>query len=163
MTKHIGPSREWLLQAADIEDSCRSVSAGGMAVDLDMLPPAGGDTHRVFGRLIEYARRKQGLTVEALAEEADVDLGEIVEIETHEHVVPQVRTVYQLAKRLELPAGKLMEVAGLATPRPEVSSAALKFAARSESTAKLTSEEREALEEFVRVLIETSDKGSVIA
>jgi hypothetical protein len=50
-----------------------------------------------------------------------------------------------------------MEVAGLAAPRPEVSHAALKFAARSESTAKLTINEREALEEFVKVLVEVSD------
>ncbi len=52
-----------------------------------------------------------------------------------------------------------MEVAGLASPRPEVSSAALKFAARSEPTAKLSRDERDALEEFVKVLVETSDKG----
>jgi 16S rRNA A1518/A1519 N6-dimethyltransferase RsmA/KsgA/DIM1 with predicted DNA glycosylase/AP lyase activity len=56
-----------------------------------------------------------------------------------------------------------MEVAGLATPRPEVRSAALKFAARSEPTSQLTDEERGALEEFVKVLIESSDKGSAIA
>ncbi len=159
MTKitHGGPSEEWLQQASEIEDSCRSLSVGGMAVDLNMLPPPPGETHRVFGRLIEYARRKQGLSVEKLAEQAEVDLAEIVEIEMHDEVLPQVRTVYNLAQVLNLPSGRLLEVAGLASPRPEVSNAALKFAARSEPTAPLTPDEREALEEFVKVLVESSD------
>jgi len=85
--------------------------------------------------------------------------GEIVEIEMYDETIPRVRTVFQLAKALKIPEGRLMEVAGLATPRPEISHAALKFAARSESTAKLTRNEREALEEFVKVLVEVSDGG----
>jgi transcriptional regulator with XRE-family HTH domain len=165
MTKstYAGPPREWLRQASDIEDNCRSVSVGGMAADLNMLPAPVGETHRVFGRLVEYARRKQGLTLEELAEQAEVDLAEIVEIEMHDEIVPQVRTVYNLANVLNLPSGRLLEVAGLATPRPDVSSAALKFAARSEPTAQLSPEEREALEEFVKVLVETSDGSSANA
>jgi transcriptional regulator with XRE-family HTH domain len=159
MKKYSGPSREWLIQMADFEDACQSVSVGGLAGDLDMLPAFAGDAQRVFGRLIELARRKKSLTVEQLAEQADVDLAEIVDIETQEPVIPHVRTVYQLAQVLDLPSGRLMEVAGLAKPRPEINSAALKFAARSESTAKLTREEKEALEEFVKVLVEASDGG----
>lgn len=157
--KNSTPSRNWLLQMAAFEDNCPSISAGGMASDFGMLPVAPNESQRVFGRLIEFARRKKCLTVEQLAEQADVDLAEIVDIEIHEIVVPQVRTVYQLAQVLDLPSGRLMEVAGLASPRPEISSAALKFAARSESTAKLTREEKEALEEFVKVLVEASDGG----
>ena len=52
-----------------------------------------------------------------------------------------------------------MEVAGLTTPRPQVRHAALRFAARSESTAQLSRDEKDALEEFVKVLVETSDGG----
>ena len=155
--KYNGPSMDWLLHAAELEDTCRSVSAGGMASDLGMIPSSVVDSHRVFGRLIEYARRMQGLSVEKLAEVADVDLAEIVDIETQDDVVPQVRTVFQLADVLKLPQGRLMQVAGLATPRPEVSNAALKFAARSEPTSRLSPEEREAFEEFVKVLVEATD------
>lgn len=154
-----GPAREWLLRMAEFEDSCSSVSAGGMASDFGLLPANHVEAHRVFGRLIEYARRKKSLSVEQLAERAQIDLADIVEIEMNEMVAPDVRTVFQLATVLDLPSARLMEVAGLATPRPEVSSAALKFAARSEPTAKLSREEREALEEFVKVLVETSDRG----
>lgn len=154
-----GPAREWLLKMAEFEDSCRSVSAGGMAADFGLLPPTQCEPQRVFGRLIEFARRKKSLSVEQLAERAQVDLADIVEIEMNEMAAPDVRTVFQLASVLDLPSARLMEVAGLATPRPEVSSAALKFAARSEPTAKLSREERDALEEFVKVLVETSDGG----
>lgn len=156
-SKSRGPSREWLLRAADIEDGHRSVSVGGLAADLGMLSSGASTIKPAFGRLIEYARRSQGLTVERLAERADIDLEAILEIENDEATIPDVRTVYQLAQTLELPQGKLMELAGLATPNPEVSRAALKFAARSEPTSKLTRGEREAFEEFVKVLAEASD------
>lgn len=157
MNKSNGPPREWLLKAAEIEDSCRSLSAGGLASDLGMLSSGPSGMQLVFGRLIEYARRRHGLSVENLAERADVDLAAIVEIETNDRVIPEVRTVYQLAQALKLPTSKLMEVAGLATARPEVSRAALKFAARSEPTSKLTRDEREAFDEFVKVLAESTD------
>ena len=157
MNKNGGPPRDWLLRAADIEDTCRSVSAGGLASDLGMISPGISSIKSAFARLIEYARRNQGLSVEKLAERADVDLAAIVAIETDDRTVPEVRTVYQLAQALRLPSGKLMELAGLATPKPEVSRAALKFAARSEPTSKLSRDERVAFEEFVKVLAEASD------
>jgi HTH-type transcriptional regulator, competence development regulator len=155
--KTAGPPREWLERAGDIEDDCRSLSVGGLASDFGMLRSAISSVQPVFGRLIEYARRKQGLSVESLAEQADVDLAAVVEIERNDRVVPEVRTVYQLAQVLNLPPGRLMEVAGLMTPKPEVSHAALRFAARSEPTTRLSQDENKALEEFVKVLVETSD------
>ncbi len=156
-TKTDGPTREWLLNAGEAEDSCRSLSVGGLASDLGLLSSVPARVQPAFSRLVEYARRNQGLTVEQLAEQADIDLAAIVEIETEDTTTPEVRTVYQLAQVLQLSPGTLMEVAGLATPRPEIKNAALKFAARSESTAQLSHDEKEALEEFVKVLVETSD------
>lgn len=157
--KSNNPSRKWLLQMSDVEDTCRSISVGGMAHDLGVLPKSFSEVQLVFGRLIELARRKKGLSVEELADKADVDLAEIVDIETNIAIVPQVRTVFQLANVLDLPSARLMEVAGLAKARPEVRSAALRFAARSESTAKLNAEEKRALEEFVKVLVDNSNGG----
>jgi transcriptional regulator with XRE-family HTH domain len=154
-----GPSREWLRKMAEIEDTCPSVSVGGMACELDMLGPAHSNMQPIFGRFVEFARRQLGMSVEQLANAADIELSEIVEIEMHDANIPRVRTVFQLAKALKIPEGRLMEVAGLVTPRPETSHAALKFAARSEPTSKLTVIQREALEEFVKVLVEVSDGG----
>ena len=151
-----GPREGWLKRAAAAEEACRSFSVGGLAADLGLLPSASTGVKSAFSRLVEYARRKQGLSVERLAEQADVDLESIVEIETKASAVPDARTVYQLAKILRLTPNTLMEVAGLTAPRPKIREAALRFAARSESTASLTHDEQEALEEFVKVLVETS-------
>lgn len=153
------PSQAWLMSMAEAEDSCRSFSVGGLASDLGLLKSESGEAPRVFGRLIEFARRQKSLTVEELAKRANIGLEEIVEIETQASFLPHVRTVFQLASALELPQGRLLELAGLATPRPEINRAAVRFAARSESTAKLSREEKEALDEFVKVLVEASDGG----
>lgn len=157
INRNKGPSEEWLKRAAAAEDACPSFSVGGFAADLGLLPSVTTGVKSAFSRLVEYARREQGLSVEQLAKQADVDLEAIVEIETKGSVAPEARTVRQLAKTLRLTPNTLMEVAGLTTPRPQVREAASRFAARSESTARLTHEEQEALEEFVKVLIESSD------
>lgn len=151
------PPRDWLLQAGAAEDASRSLSVGGLAADLGLLPSAKMGVQTAFSRLVEYCRRKMGLSVEQLAEQADVDLEEIIEIETKASAVPDVRTVYELAKALKLAPSTLMEVAGLTTTRPQIRNAALRFAARSESTACLSHDEQEALEEFVKVLVESSN------
>jgi transcriptional regulator with XRE-family HTH domain len=160
-TKHENrPNREWLLEMADIEDTCRCVAVGGMAADLCLVEQAESRSHKVFGRFIEFARRSRRLSVEQLANQADVDLDEIVAIvECDEEFAPRLRTVFQLAQVLKLPAEPLTEVAGLSKPRQQVSEAALRFAARSEPTTELSKPEQEAFEEFVKVLTEASDGG----
>lgn len=155
--KQSGPNRAWLTRMAEIEDSTESVSVGGMASDLGLVDATVSEHPRVFGRLIEFARRAKGLTVECLAESADVEVDEVLAIERDDETTPSPRTVYQLAQELELPAGMLTEVAGLTKPRQEVSAAAIRFAAKSESTTTLSKAEREAFEEFVKVLIDASD------
>jgi DNA-binding XRE family transcriptional regulator len=108
------PNSEWLHRMANAEDRCASVAVGGMAHDLGRLHIATIEAPKVFGRLIEFARRQRGLSVDALAQAAYVDLAEIVAIETEKNVVPTPRTVYQLAQVLCLPAPTLTELAGLA-------------------------------------------------
>jgi HTH-type transcriptional regulator, competence development regulator len=159
------PVNRWLAKMADMEDSCRSVSVGGMAAELlgaegEVAPR---DSQRVFGKLIEYARRAKGWSVEQLAKRADIGIGEIIDIERHDYAIPQPRTVYQLANVLGLPSRRLVEVAGLAPPRHAVNAAALHFAAKSESTAKLTHSEREAFVEFVKALMEIPDGAQELA
>lgn len=156
-TKTAFPNTEWLRRMADAEDQCESVSVGGLAHELGVLPSSAPEVPRVFGRFIEYARRERGMSLEALAESANVDLVELVAIETEGQDIPTPRTVFQLAQVLQLPPGKLSEIAGLTQPRTVVSEAAVRFAARSEPTAQLTEVERRAFEEFVKVLVEASD------
>ncbi len=156
--ENYGPSMQWLTQTADAEDNCRSISVGGLAFDLGMLAAPSDGAHKVFGRFVEYARREQGMTLEGLAEKADIDLAELVDIERDNDFIPQVRTVHQIAQVLKLPPAPLMQVAGLMISRSSVSRAAVRFAARSEPTARLSPEEREAFESFVKVLVETTDR-----
>ena len=155
------PSEAWLRQMAELEDSCPSVVAGGMAAELDMLQHAKLESPRVLGRLVEFARRAKGLSVEELAEKANVDLAEVVSIEQSEEFVPATRTVFELATALDLPPAKLLELAGLVEAKNpgELKHAAIRFAAQSEPMEMLNETERHAFEEFVKVLVEGTDGG----
>lgn len=151
--------RDWFRHLANREDQCDSVAAAGMAEELGLLRSPRKEAPRVIGRLIELARRSRGYTVEHLAEVADVDLIEIVEIETNDHAQPSVRSIHNLAEALGLPPSKLMELSGLSVARnhSRLREAAVRFAARSETNAALNADEKEALDEFVRMLVESTD------
>lgn len=148
---------EWIRVMADAEDRCQSVTVGGLAHELGILHTP--ELPRVLGRLIEFARRAKGLSLEDLAREADVDPAEVVAIERDMDAAPAPGTVSKLAHALALPPAKLLELSGLAACHDEVlGKAALRFAARSGPTTELSAQEREALDEFVRVLAENSRK-----
>jgi len=111
------------------------------------------DSRVAFGRFIRLMRRHRGLTLEKLADDTDVEIVELVEIEDDPRYKPRLRTVYQLANYFEVPQAKLQQVAGLTIPRDaRLIDEAVRFAARSESVAALTPEEQAALEAFVTVL-----------
>lgn len=167
------PDHEWLRRMAAAEDEHPHISVGGLAADAGFLGPQAGQEHDrggespaierptgriAFARFLDLARRWRSLSLESLAERGNVDLSELVEI-IEEHAQPSPRTVYQLSQVLEIPNETLMELAGLIQPREEVAEAAVRFAARSEPTVELSKDERDALEEFVKVLVEKSDAG----
>lgn len=152
----MGPGREWVRTMAEAEEQCESVAVGGLAADLGMFRRDGHERPAVFGRLIEFARRARSLSVEELAKEADVELGELVAVEWSLVPPSEPRTIYKLAKVLDLPTPRLLQLAGLAEARDErLDDAAVRFAAQSEPTAKLSRAERRAFEEFVKVLAES--------
>lgn len=156
-----GPSREWLLRMGELENGC-PVTAGGLAADFGFFGGASFEPSLAFGRLVEFARRSRSESVEALAKRAELDLAEVLAVETGESA-PSARFVYQLARAFGFNAGQLMELAGLAQMvDPTLKEAALRFAASSEPTAKLTKEEREAFETFVKVVSEKPRRGERI-
>ena len=114
-----------------IEELCPSVSVGGLACDLGFLHAPASDLHGFFNRLIGLARRGKSLSVEQLAKKADVELSEIVRIETDSAYMTGRRTVIQLANALELPERGLLELARLRTTSAKLVKAATKFVARS--------------------------------
>lgn len=149
--------REWLRQRAEAEDGC-IVSVGGWVSDLAQaqaaaVQPASSPPKVALVRLLQLVRRERQLTLDQFAREVDVDAGELLRVEKEEHYLPAPRTVHKLAEYLKLPELNLMALAGQVRPKDaRLSEAATRFAARSEPVRKLTKEEHEALEEFVRVL-----------
>jgi len=160
MTIKLSNDREWLERMANDEDY-GPVSAGGLLAEALTEWQSHSDERelRALGRLVELARRRQGLSLPQLAKRADVELSGAVVIKTSAAAEPQPRALYGLAKALDLPSSGLMELAGLVKRRDDtLTAAAVRFAARAEPMDKLSPEERDALEEFVRVLAESSDR-----
>jgi transcriptional regulator with XRE-family HTH domain len=149
---------DFLDWATSEDDGCLSVAGLATRCGLVRAPEvAEQDRPRVFGQLIEYTRRRLGLSLEEFSGRANVALSELLAIE-RDNAAPTPRALYQLARHLDLPFGKLQELAGLAEPRDErLNEAALRFAARSEPTAQLSASEREAYEEFIKALVESTD------
>lgn len=147
---------DWLRKAALAEAEQNSVSVGGLAVRPGVLQ-AGELRPGVFAQFVEFGRRRLRLTLEELAEQADVDIEELVLIERGECATPGARTVHNLAQVFHLPAAAVAEVAGLVRVRNQrLDHAAYLFAARSEPTAMLTVEQEQAWQEYVKVLVESS-------
>ena len=155
--------KEWCVRMAQLEGDAE-IGAGRLAVDPvfdgEVIPVAAGDeegSNVAFGRFVRLMRRQRGLTLERLADDADVDMADLVEIESKPHHKPELRTAYQLANYFKVPRSGFLQVAGLTGPKDtKLFDEAVRFAARSEPTAALTSEESAALEAFVAVLSEQS-------
>jgi len=106
-----------------------------------------------LGKLIRLLRRRDGLTLEALAQQAEVELAELVRIEQEEGYKPRPRTVVQLARTFAVPEEDLAKIAGLRIAEdPGFRAATLRFAAHSEELTKLSKIEREALNEYLDFL-----------
>jgi len=152
-------TKDWCMSMAELEADAE-IGAGLVAID----PVFNGETVAVksaeesivaFSRFVQLARRNRGLTIEALAEKADVEVFELVTIEEDGQYKPDLRTVYQLANFFDVQRANLLQVAGLiAAKDTHIINEAVRFAARSESVAALTAEERAALDAFVSVLSE---------
>jgi HTH-type transcriptional regulator, competence development regulator len=106
-----------------------------------------------FSRFVRLMRRQRGLSIEKFAEEASLDVGEVVCIEDDPHYRPDPRTIFQLAQTFNVKQHYLMQLSGLAVANDTgLQREAVRFAARSESLQKLTTEEKEALDDFVAAL-----------
>ncbi|NMY75634.1 helix-turn-helix transcriptional regulator [Pseudomonas sp. WS 5071] len=146
--------KEWSLRMARREEQAGALAqfGAGYSAPKDGYAEA-SHANSVLGRFVQLLRRKRHMTLEQLATQADVDISELVEIETDIYHHPQPRTIYMLADYFDLPKPKLMEIAGLVVPRNnQLSNAAVRFAANSGPLVELSPEEQRALEEFVKEL-----------
>ena len=151
--------KEWFERSAEIEGDAE-VGAG--------LPPTYRttkedntevlDTRIALGQFVGLWRRNKGWDAEKLAKEAGIDTEEVLEIEHDPGCEPEPDAVYKLAGVFGVPSRKLMELAGLIQNRtPRLREEAIRFAARSESIAKLSEWERQAFEAFVSALTSKSE------
>lgn len=160
MTTEITP--EWCLAMARGEVGF-DIGAGLLAID----PTGSQELHEndnaeesrlALSRFVTLMRRKGGMSIEALADRADIDVGELLAIEKDAHHAPEVRTIYKLAMVFGVSQKKLMGLSGLTRPK-DISyvDQAVRYAARSESIAVLSAEEQAALDGFISILSETKD------
>ena len=153
-------SKEWFARAGASEDSL-SVTAGVPGLDSlreetyqhQQLMARSEMVPHPFAKLINLQRRAQQLSMEALAEQADIDLMELYSIEHEAEFRPERRTVSRLAETLKLPQDKLFQLSGLTvTTNSRFREEAVRFAARSEPVVRLSPKETEALSDFVKYL-----------
>lgn len=158
-------SKEWWMSRARLEGDA-AIGAGMLAFDPtpeerpSAAPGAASEENRIaFGKFVNLMRRRRGLSMEQLADAAEVDASELLVIEDDLHHVPEPRTVYKLAQTFDVSQRRLMQLAGLTAANDVgLRQEAIRFAARSESVQKLTPEESAALEAFVAVLSEREPK-----
>ena len=107
----------------------------------------------VFREVVRNLRRERGLTVDHLAAKLEMDREEVVAMERNVGYRPPPETLYRLSKFYGIPLRRLAALAGAIGEVPdEMKEQASRFAAQSESFAKLTREERRLLDRFVNFL-----------
>lgn len=151
MTQKTGPT-DWLAEMAAAEEG--GISVGGLAVKFRAMERQERNPQLIdLGKLIDVRRRERGLTVEDLLQQANVSQETLTELEQG-LVMPYNRDlICRLARVLDLPADKLLAVAGLSGPlNPELSSAALRFASEARPPETLSPAEQQALGRFLEVL-----------
>lgn len=124
-----------------------------LIVTMTAAEPESGTLQFVFHVVIRGLRRGKGLGIEDLARRIDVDPEELRALERGSYARPQPRTLYKLSQFFDVSPQRLMQLAGAVREVPDdVREQASRFAACSESFAKLSSEERKLLDEFVTFL-----------
>ena len=115
--------------------------------------PEMGTLRFVFRVVLEDLRRARGLSIDELSRQVDIERDELLAMERVEGYRPSPLTLHKLSKFYGIPDRRLAALAGAIQEVPEdVREHASRFAAQSESFAKLTKEERKVLDGFVKVL-----------
>ena len=124
-----------------------------LTVVMTARDPQAGGFRQAFHTFVRMLRRSKGLTVGELAQRADIDPGEIAAMEQNCGYRPSPLMLHKLGKFYGLPERRLAEIAGAVRDVPgSIREEAARFAAQSDSFAKLTSDEQRLLDEFVRFL-----------
>ena len=126
-----------------------------MTVAMTAKDPEVSGMRHAFRLVVQMLRRRQGLTMDKLAQRADIDREEIVAMERNNAYRPSPLTLHKLCKFFGIPERRMLVLAGALKDVPQgFSETASRFAAQSESFAALTKQEKKVLDEFVQFLKE---------
>ena len=141
-------TKEWCMKMAHREDG-EQIFAGKTFEEQTSAPEK-----TALMQLVYLLRKKNRMTAEQLAEKADLDLIDVLQMEGNPSYRPDPRTIYNISKLFKIPNKALLQVSGITTCRDyDIPENALAFAAcTSTSTTHLTSEETLALEQLVAII-----------
>lgn len=125
-----------------------------LTVVMTAQDPEAGELRYTFQTVLRNLRRRKGLAVKQLAKRTGIDEGEIMAMERTAGYRLSPLALHKLSQFYNIPDRRLMELVGAIKPSPAILDSASKFAAKSESFAKLTKEEKRILDEFVKALRE---------
>ncbi len=112
----------------------------------------------VFQRVVSGLRKAKRLRIDQLAKKAGIDRDDAVALERDFDYKPTPLTLHKLSKFYGISQRKLAVLAGAIRDIPtDLQQEASSFAAKSESFSKLTNEEKQTLDEFVRFLKAEND------
>lgn len=132
-------------------------AAGPTGCPVVRFPINAPPTPTNLGHFLILMRRKRGYTVERLAKVADLDVGELRVIESDPNYEPELCTVHGIAKYFGFPVTSLMKVAQLASGRQSFSPEyQLRYAASSNISAPLTTDEEAILQAYLSAVIDQS-------
>jgi transcriptional regulator with XRE-family HTH domain len=124
-----------------------------LTVAMTARDPEAGGFRRAFHAFVKMLRRSRGLSVAELARRADIDPAEVAAMEQNCGYRPSPLVLHKLGKFYGIPERRLAEIAGAVRDVPGgIREKAARFAAQSDSFAKLTPEEQRLLDEFVKFL-----------
>lgn len=124
-----------------------------LSVSMDANQNELGTLRLVFQEVVRGLRKEKGLGIEQFAKKAGIDKTDVIAMERHPGYKPSPLIIHRLSKFYDIPQKKLAVLAGaIKNMPPKMEQEASRFAAQSESFAKLTEEERKTLDEFVRFL-----------
>jgi transcriptional regulator with XRE-family HTH domain len=124
-----------------------------LTVVMTAKDPEVGTLRYAFHLCMQMLRRKQKLTIDALAAKTDLDRDELIAMERNPGYRPSPLTLHKLSHFYGIPEKRMLVLAGAVKDVPRnISEQASRFAAQSESFANLTGEEKKALDDFMKAL-----------
>jgi transcriptional regulator with XRE-family HTH domain len=131
-----------------------------LVVDMKTAQPELDTVRYVFHKVVQDLRRDRRMTVDELAGKTSIPREEIIAMERNPFYRPPALTLHRLATFYGIPQRRLAELAGASRKVPKsLQKEASRFAAKSESFAGLSREQKKLLDAFVKFL-KTEDRSS---